>query len=100
MITAVYVLWIIALAVVVLLLPVVLYALSRLLQAALHIKRYTADMLTAGLGVAGNTKNIAALEDTIQTATTMLSVAGNIDQHSAAIENLLSSRAAKGGHLL
>lgn len=90
---AVYVLWIIGLVLVVLVVPVVVYFLHRLLQAGRHIERYTADMLTAGLGVAGNTQHIVALESTIQVATGILNTAGAINEHSAAIENLMVSRA-------
>jgi hypothetical protein len=94
---AVYVLWIIALVLVVLIVPVVVYYLHRLLQDGLRIKRYTAEMLTAGLGVADNTQHISALEDTIGVATGILATAGAIDEHSGAIENLLASRAASIG---
>lgn len=94
---AVYVLWIIGLVLVVLMVPIAVYWLHRLLQAALHIKRYTAEMLTAGLGIAGNTQQIAALENTIQVATGILNTADAINEHTAAIENLLSSRAASMG---
>jgi hypothetical protein len=94
---AVYVLWIIALVLVVLVVPVAVYYLHRLLQDGLHIKRYTAEMLTAGLGIADNTQHIKALESTIQVATGILNTAGAIDQHSAAIEQVLGSRAASIG---
>lgn len=94
MIIAIYVLWIVGLVLVLLVVPVVVYFLHRLLQDARNIKRYTAEMLTAGVGAAGNTKNIAELQNTIQVATGILNTAGAIDQHSAAIENLLASRAA------
>lgn len=94
---AVYVLWIIGLVLVVLVVPIAVYLLQRLLQDGLQIKRYTAEMLTAGVGIAGNTQHIVALESTIQTATTMLNVAGAIDQHTEAIENLMASRAASTG---
>jgi len=94
---AVYILWIIALVLVVLVVPIAVYHLHRLLQDGLHIKRYTAEMLTAGLGIAGNTQHITALESTIQVATGILETAGAIDQHSGAIENLLASRAASIG---
>ena len=94
---AVYVLWIIALVLVLLVVPIAVYYLHRLLSDGLHIKRYTAEMLTAGLGIAGNTQHIPALESTIQVATEILGTAGAIDQHSGAIENLLASRAASSG---
>ena len=91
---AVYVLWIIALVVVLLVVPIAVYYLQRLLSDGLHIKRYTAEMLTAGLGIAGNTQHISALEDTIQVATGILNTAGAINEHSGAIESLLANRAA------
>lgn len=91
---AVYVLWIIALVVVLLVVPIAVYYLQRLLTDGLRIKRYTAEMLTAGLGIAGNTQHVVALEDTIQVATGILNTAGAINEHSGAIENLLASRAA------
>ncbi len=91
---AVYVLWIIALVVVLLVVSIAVYYLHRLLSDGLRIKRYTAEMLTAGLGIAGNTQHIVALEDTIQVATGILNTAGAINEHSGAIENLLASRAA------
>src|SRR5579859_5308472 len=77
---AVYVLWIIALVVVLLVVPIAVYYLHRLLTDGLRIKRYTAEMLAAGLGVAGNTQHIVALESTIQVATGILETAGAIDQ--------------------
>ncbi len=91
---AVYVLWIIGLVLVV---PIAVYLLHRLLQDGRNIQRYTAEMLTAGVGIAGNTQHIVALESTIQVATGILQTAGAIDQHSAAIENLLASRAGSMG---
>jgi len=94
---AVYVLWIIALVLVLLVVPIAVYFLHCLLSDGLHIKRYTAEMLTAGLGVAGNTQHIPALESTIQVATGILETAGAINEHSGAIENLLASRAASSG---
>lgn len=91
---AVYVLWIIALVLVLLVVPIAVYYLHRLLTDGLRIKRYTAEMLTAGLGIAGNTQHISALEDTISVATGILTTAGAINEHSGAIENLLANRAA------
>src|SRR5258706_488982 len=86
---AVYLLWIIALVLVVLVVPIAVYFLHRLLQAGLHIKRYTAEMLTAGLGIAGNTQHISALENTIQVASGMLDTAGVIDRETAGIRKFI-----------
>jgi hypothetical protein len=89
---AVYGLWITGLVLVLLVVPGVVYHLFLLLQTARQVEHYTADMLTAGLGIAGNTQHIAALESTIQVATGILNTAGAIDEHAGAIEHLLASR--------
>lgn len=88
----VYTLWIVGLTVAAAVLPVVVVLLHRLWLAAHHIERYAAETLTAGLGIAGNTQHISALGQTIETATGILGTAGAIDQHTAAIEQLLVSR--------
>lgn len=90
---AVYILWAILLAVAVLVvLPLVVYLLHRTWQAARSIERYFAEMTTAGVGIAGNTSHIKALEDTIAVATTILGVAGNINDHSQTIKVTLAGR--------
>jgi hypothetical protein len=89
---AVYTLWIIGLVVAAAVLPVVVALLHRLWLAAHHIEGYAAETLTAGLGIAGNTQHTSALRQTIETATGILGTAGAIDQHTAAIEQLLVSR--------
>lgn len=93
----VYTLWIVGLVVAVLVIPVVVSLLHRLWRAAYHIERYAAETLRAGVGVAGNTEHIAALNQTIQAATGILDTAGAIDTHAAAIEKLLADRAAQLG---
>ena len=93
---AVYVIWAIVLAVAILIiLPVATYLLHRTYLAARSIERYFADMATAGVGIAENTGHIKALEDTIAVATTILSVAGNINEHSNTIKTSLASRASR-----
>lgn len=93
----VYILWWMLLAVAVLVvLPVVVYMLHRTLNAARGIEHYFATTLEAGLGVAGNTVNIAALEDTIAVAGGILETAAEIEQHAATIESALGARAGKG----
>jgi len=52
-------------------------------------------MLEAGVGIAGNTTHISALNDTIKVASTMLGVAGSIDENAATIKGALADRAAK-----
>ena len=95
---AVYVIWAILLAISVLVvLPLVVYLLHRTLRAAQSIERYFAEMATAGVGIAENTSHVKALEDTIAVATTILSVAGNINDHSETIKRTLAGRASGNG---
>lgn len=92
--TAVYVIWWITLIVaVVVVLPLAVYLLHRAFTAARQIERYAAKTLEAGVGVAGNTANIAALKDTINVATGILGTATAIEEHSGVIEGALASRA-------
>jgi hypothetical protein len=89
----VYWIWGLTLAVAVLfILPLVTYLLNRTLLAAQHIEGYLADMRDAGVGIAQNTGNIAALDDTINVATQILSTADSINQHAATIETTLAAR--------
>lgn len=95
---AVYIIWALLLAVVILFVtPVTIFLLYRVHRIARAIERYFAEMAEAGVGIAENTSHIKALEDTIQVATTILSVAGNINNHSATIKDTLASRADKNG---
>jgi len=91
--TSVYVIWTILLLVIVLALPFIVMALQQTLRAARNIERYFAEMLTAGLGIAQNTGNIAALQDTITVAGGMLSTAGEILNHTDVIKTTLAARA-------
>lgn len=94
----VYVLWWVLLAVAVLVvLPWLAYLLHRALNAARDIERHFATTLEAGLGVAGNTANIGALEETIGVAGGILEVAGRIEEHAGTIESALGARAAAEG---
>jgi hypothetical protein len=98
--TAVYVIWIIVLAVAVLvILPLTVYLLQRALNAARNIERYLAEMRDAGVGIASNTQHIKALDDTIQVAGQLLATAGSIDEHAATIESALTARAVGEGQL-
>lgn len=93
----VYILWWVLLIVAVfVVLPVLVYMLHRTLNAARGIEHYFATTLRAGLGIAGNTANIAALEDTISVAGGILETAGQIEQHSATIEAALGARGDRG----
>ena len=91
--SAVYVIWWILLVVtIVVVVPIAVYLLHRLLRAALSIERYTAEGLTAGLGIARNTAAVSALDDTVKLGAELGSVAGSIRRHSAAIEKTLADR--------
>ncbi len=95
----VYWIWGIVLAVAVfVILPIAVYLLQRTLRAARNIERYLADMRDAGVGIAQNTSNIKALDDTIGVATQILGVAANIKDYSATIEKTLVTRAGGNGH--
>ncbi|MEO6458222.1 MAG: hypothetical protein ABIO92_08100 [Chloroflexia bacterium] len=95
---AVYVIWIIVLAVAVLVvLPITVALLHRTLKAARGIERYFAEMRDAGVGVAGNTAHIKALDNTIAVATQILETAGSINSHAATIETTMATRARSNG---
>jgi hypothetical protein len=91
--SAVYVLWIILLVVTVLVLPLVIVFLTKVLRAAWNIERYMREMRDAGLGISQNTGHIKSLNTTIEVASGMLNVAGQINEHSAALGSALKHRA-------
>lgn len=92
--TVVYVIWIILLlAAVFVILPITVMLLQRALNAARNIERYFAEMRDAGLGIAGNTEHIKALDDTIAVATDILGTAGEINSHAETIGTVLTARA-------
>jgi uncharacterized protein YoxC len=91
----VYILWIIVLAVAVLLLPFIIRLLHKTLIAAKHIERYLKEMKEAGLGIAGNTEHITALNSTIEVATDILGSAGKINSNAETIKVTMADRAAK-----
>ena len=96
--TAVYAIWGATLLVVALVIvPLAVILLHRVLRAALSIRRYLAEMLEAGVGIAANTQPIAALNDTITVAGGMVATAGRIKEHSGTIAEVLSQRALQGG---
>ena len=96
--TIVYVIWwTVLLIVVIVIVPLAIVLLHRTLRAARSIRRYLAEMLAAGVGIAGNTASITALNETIGVAGTMLKVAGNLEAHSGTIATVLSQRATAGG---
>ncbi len=93
----VYSVWIGAIVLVVLLVPVAVALLHRTLRAAWSIRRYLAEMEAAGVQIAGNTASIVALDETRTAARGMLGTAAELDQHSGTIAQVLSERAAGGG---
>ncbi len=93
--STVEILWIILLAVAVLVLGPIIRLLHKTLSAANHIERYLKEMKDAGLGIAGNTENIKALNSTIEVAVDILDTAGKINNNAETIEVTLEGRAAK-----
>jgi len=90
---AVYVIWWATLIVaVVVVLPLAVYLLHRTLRAARQIEHYAARALAAGVGIAGNTKNVSALKDTISTATGILESTNSIKGRTGAIEGVFETR--------
>ena len=81
------------LLIVVVIVPLATGLLRRALAAARKIEAYLADMLTAGLGVAGNTAAVPALDRTIELAIAMRPVAEGIEAKTGAVAGLLARRA-------
>lgn len=98
--TTVYAIWwIVLLVIIIVIVPLAIALLQRTLRAALSIRRYLGEMLQAGVGIAGNTSSISALNDTIGVAGAMVNTAGSIKQHTGTIATVLSERAARGRSL-
>src|SRR5437879_267584 len=96
--TAVYVLWIITLAIAVLvILPLVVYLLQRTLTAARNTERYFAEMRDAGVGIANNTHHIKDLDDTIAVAAQLLGTAESIKTHTESIRSSPTERVTRSG---
>jgi hypothetical protein len=94
--TAALVIWGITLLLIALvILPLAIALLQRTLSAARSIETYLAEMSAAGMGVAGNTAAIPALDQTVETAGAMAGVAASLEQRSAAIAAILAERAAR-----
>ncbi len=90
---AVYVIWWATLVVAaVVVLPLAVYLLHRTLNSARQIERYAAKALQAGVGIAGNTENVSALEGTISTATGILETTRSIEERTGAIEGVFEAR--------
>jgi len=91
----VYIFWIIILVVAVLILPFIIWLLHKVLYSARQIERYIKEMKEAGLGIAGNTGYIPALDSTIEVAVDILDSAGKINSNAETIKVTLADRAAK-----
>jgi len=86
--------WIALLAVIAaIIVPLAVGLLRRALKAARKIESYLADMLKAGVGVAGHTAAVPALDRTIALAAAMKPVAEGIDAKTGAVAALLAGRA-------
>lgn len=96
MTTTAFAIWISALLLVALVIvPVALHYLRRALKAAWAIERNLADMLDAGVKIAGHTDAVPALDTTIKTAVAMKPVAESIDAKTKAVTELLAGRAGR-----
>lgn len=89
------ILWIVVLAVALILFPFIVRLLHKTLIAAKNIERYLKDMKEAGLGIAGNTEHIIALNSTIDVAVDILDSAGKINSNAETIKGVMADRAAK-----
>ncbi len=74
--------------------PIAVTLLSKALDSARNIERYTAEALDGGVKIAGNTANVVALKDTISVAPRLLEAAGSLQTHTAAIASALAPSAA------
>ena len=93
--TIVYILWIVVLAVALILFPFIVRMLHKTFKSAKNIERYLREMKEAGMGIAGNTAHITALDSTITVAVDILDSAGKINSNAETIEVTLADRAAK-----
>ena len=93
--STVEILWTILLIVAVLVLGPIIHLLHNTLMAANNIERYLKEMKEAGIGIAGNTEHVKALNSTIEVAVDILETAGAINSNSETIEVTLGNRAAK-----
>ena len=73
--------------------PLSVVLLHRLWRAARSIQLYARDALIAAGGIAANTGHIGALDQTIQTASAILTTAAAIEQKLDGAVGLLARRA-------
>ena len=85
--------WGITLAVVSLVVvPLAIVLLHRTLTAARNIERYLREALTAGAGIASNTEAVAALEQTIATASSLLATTQKVKARTADIVKAVAGK--------
>jgi hypothetical protein len=90
---AVYTIWWAGLLLtLVVLVPLAVYSLHRTWRSARSIQRYAAEALTAAAGIEQNTRNVAALDDTVTTATDLLGVAGAVERKLDTVASVLEQR--------
>ena len=90
---AVYTIWAIGVVVtLVVFVPLAVYLLHRTWRSARSIQRYAAEALVATRGIEANTKNVVALDATIETATEMLTGAGAAERHLDTVGSALEER--------
>jgi hypothetical protein len=77
--------------------PVAVNYLRRALEAARNIEANMHDMLEAGVKIADHTGAVPALDETLKTTAAMKPVAASIEAKTAAVAQLLTARASKGG---
>ena len=95
--TAALWIWAITLAVVtVVIVPLAVYLLHRTLRAARSIERYTRESLATGVGIASNTGAIAALDDTIRAASSLLEAAEALKRRTAEVSDAVAGPHGKG----
>jgi hypothetical protein len=75
--------------------PLALYLLHRALRAARSIERYTREALEAAAGIATNTAAVAALEETIAAARSLLEAAKQLEQRTAEIADVVAGPAGR-----
>ena len=90
---SVYTIWWVGLIVtLVVFVPLAVYSLHRTWRAARSIQRYAAEALQAAAGIERNTRNVAALDDTIAVATDVLGAADAVERKLDTVAGVLEER--------
>lgn len=87
--------WIGLLLTLVVFVPLSVMLLHRLWRTARSIQVYAREALAAAQGIAGNTGQIGALDETIRVAGGILTAAGSIEQRLNAATSVLARRAER-----